>query len=118
MTSTCTRRATLLKPESLIRALASSSVIAFVAKSQMTGRIGDGARLRVWERGVGETRACGTGACAAAVAAARRGLTGRKVEVVLTGGPLTIEWLENGHVEMTGPVATSFHGELNGEFLS
>ncbi len=75
-------------------------------------------RLRVWERGVGETRACGTGACAAAVAAARRGLTGRKVEVVLTGGPLTIEWLENGHVEMTGPVATSFHGELNGEFLS
>ncbi len=74
-------------------------------------------RLRVWERGVGETRACGTGACAAAVAAARRGLTGRKVEVVLTGGPLTIEWLENGHVEMTGPVATSFHGELNGEFL-
>ncbi len=37
---------------------------------------------------------------------------------LLTGGPLTIEWLENGHVEMTGPVATSFHGELNGEFLS
>ncbi len=75
-------------------------------------------RLRVWERGVGETQACGTGACAAAVAAARRGLTGRKVEVVLTGGSLIIEWLENGHVEMTGPVATSFHGELNGEFLS
>ncbi|MEO3428093.1 diaminopimelate epimerase [Pelagibius sp. CAU 1746] len=78
----------------------------------------DKLRLRVWERGVGETRACGTGACAAAVAAARRGLTGRKVEVVLTGGPLTIEWLENGHVEMTGPVATSFHGVLNGEFLA
>ncbi|WP_193367035.1 diaminopimelate epimerase [Pelagibius marinus] len=73
-------------------------------------------RLRVWERGVGETRACGTGACAAAVAAARRGLTGRKVEVVLTGGPLSVHWLENGHVEMTGPVATSFHGVLNGEF--
>ena len=75
-------------------------------------------RLRVWERGVGETQACGTGACAAAVAAARRGLTGREVEVVLTGGSLIIQWLENGHVEMTGPVATAFHGELNGEFLS
>jgi len=75
-------------------------------------------RLRVFERGVGETRACGTGACAAAVAAARRGLTGRKVEVLLTGGPLTIDWLENGHVEMTGPVATAFRGELNGALLS
>jgi len=75
-------------------------------------------RLRVWERGVGETQACGTGACAAAVAAARRGLTGRKVEVVLTGGSLIIEWLDNGHVEMTGPVATAFHGELNGALLS
>ena len=51
-------------------------------------------------------------AAAPAVAAARRGLTGRKVEVVLDGGPLTIEWLENGHVEMTGPVATAFTGEL------
>ena len=78
----------------------------------------DKLRLRVWERGVGETRACGTGACAAAVAAARRGLTGRKVEVLLTGGPLTIEWLENDHVEMTGPVATAFHGELNGTLSS
>ena len=72
----------------------------------------DKLRLRVWERGVGETRACGSGACAAAVAAARRGLTGRKVEVVLTGGNLMLEWLENGHVEMTGPVATAFTGEL------
>ncbi|MGD1880251.1 MAG: diaminopimelate epimerase [Kiloniellaceae bacterium] len=72
----------------------------------------DKLRLRVWERGVGETRACGTGACAAAVAAARRGLTGRKVEVVLTGGSLIIDWLDNGHVEMTGPVATAFTGEL------
>ncbi|HMA14318.1 MAG TPA: diaminopimelate epimerase [Kiloniellaceae bacterium] len=71
-------------------------------------------RLRVWERGAGLTRACGTGACAAAVAAARRSLTGRKVEVVLDGGTLTVEWLANGHVEMTGPVATAFHGELNG----
>ncbi len=69
-------------------------------------------RLRVWERGVGLTRACGSGACAAAVAAARRGVTGRKVEVVLDGGPLELEWREDGHVLMTGPVATAFTGEL------
>lgn len=69
-------------------------------------------KLRVYERGVGETRACGSGACAAAVAAARRGLTGRKVEVVLTGGSLILNWRDDGHVEMTGPVATAFTGEL------
>jgi len=74
-------------------------------------------RLRVWERGVGLTRACGTGACAAAVAAHRRGLTGRKVEVTLDGGPLALEWREDGHVVMTGPVATAFHGVLNGNLL-
>ncbi|NIA68218.1 diaminopimelate epimerase [Pelagibius litoralis] len=72
----------------------------------------DRLRLRVWERGVGLTQACGSGACAAAVAAARRGLTGRKVEVVLDGGPLELEWREDGHVEMTGAVATAFTGEL------
>ena len=72
----------------------------------------DRLRLRVWERGVGITRACGTGACAAAVAAARRGLTGRRVEVTLDGGPLTIEWRDDNHVVMTGPVATAFTGEL------
>jgi diaminopimelate epimerase len=88
---------------------------ANIGAAQVIGK--DRLRLRVWERGVGETRACGTGACAAAVAAARRGLTGRKVEVVLTGGTLQLEWLENGHVEMTGPVATAFHGELNGMLL-
>ena len=70
-------------------------------------------RLRVWERGVGITRACGTGACAALVAAARRRLTGRKGEIVLDGGTLNIEWRENGHVVMTGPVATSFHGSFD-----
>jgi len=69
-------------------------------------------RLRVWERGVGITRACGTGACAAAVAAARRQITGRKVTVRLDGGPLEIEWREDGHVLMIGPVATAFTGEL------
>ena len=78
----------------------------------------DRLRLRVWERGVGITRACGTGACAALAAAARRGLTGRKGEVILDGGPLQIEWLENGHMLMTGPVAVSFTGELSPSLLS
>ncbi|MBV9783688.1 MAG: diaminopimelate epimerase [Acidisphaera sp.] len=67
-------------------------------------------RLRVWERGAGLTRACGSGACAALVNAHRRGLTGRKAEVVLDGGPLAIEWRADGHVLMTGPTATAFHG--------
>ena len=73
----------------------------------------DGAiRMRVWERGAGITLACGTGACATLVAAARRGLTGRKADVILDGGTLTIEWLENNHVMMTGPVALAFAGTL------
>jgi diaminopimelate epimerase len=70
-------------------------------------------RLRVWERGVGITRACGTGACAALVAASRRGLVGRRAEIVLDGGALTIEWRGDGHVIMTGPVATSFNGSFD-----
>jgi diaminopimelate epimerase len=74
-------------------------------------------RMRVWERGVGITRACGTGACATLVAAARRGLTGHKAEVVLDGGPLEIEWTADGHVHMTGPVATSFTGVLDDSLL-
>ena len=75
-------------------------------------------RLRVWERGVGLTRACGTGACATLVAACRRGLTGRKATVVLDGGPLEIEWREgDGHVLMTGPVATAFAGALDPSLL-
>ncbi len=62
-------------------------------------------RLRVWERGAGLTKACGTGACAAVVAAHRRGLCERAVDVVLDGGPLAIEWRErDDHVLMTGPV--------------
>jgi len=72
----------------------------------------DRIRMRVWERGVGVTRACGTGACATLVAAARRKLTGRRGEVVLDGGTLLIEWLADNHVRMTGPVAVSFSGEL------
>src|ERR1700744_6075988 len=75
-------------------------------------------RMRVWERGVGVTLACGTGACATAVAAIRRGLTGRKVELMLDGGSLTIEWREeDGHVLMTGPTAMPFRGRLDLEQL-
>ena len=70
-------------------------------------------RLRVWERGAGITQACGTGACAAVVAANRRGLAGRRVETLLDGGALMIEWRADGHVTMTGPVATAFTGVLN-----
>jgi diaminopimelate epimerase len=75
-------------------------------------------RMRVWERGVGVTLACGTGACATAVAAIRRGLTGRKVELLLDGGSLTVEWRqEDGHVLMTGPTAMPFRGRLDLEKL-
>lgn len=68
----------------------------------------DHIRLRVWERGAGITRACGSGACAALVAAARRGLTGRKATVSLPGGDLLIEWRADDHVIMTGPVELEF----------
>ena len=70
-------------------------------------------RMRVWERGAGITRACGTGACATLVAAVRRGLTDRRATVVLDGGELEIEWLKDGHVMMTGPVATAFVGTID-----
>jgi diaminopimelate epimerase len=69
-------------------------------------------RLRVWERGAGITLACGSGACATAVAAARRGLTERKVELIMDGGALSAEWRADDHVLLTGPVATSFTGVL------
>ena len=89
---------------------------ANIGVAQLTGP--DALRLRVWERGTGITRACGTGACAAAVAAARRELTGRSVTVTLDGGSLHIEWREDGHVLMTGPVATAFVGELDLDALA
>lgn len=70
-------------------------------------------RMRVWERGVGITPACGSGACAAAVAAIRRRLVaGRRVEVQLDGGDLTIEWRDDNHVIMTGPWAEVYRGEI------
>ncbi|HEX3367710.1 diaminopimelate epimerase [Phenylobacterium sp.] len=69
-------------------------------------------RLRVWERGAGLTQACGTGACAALVAAARRDLTDRTAVLVLDGGELLIEWRDDDHVIMTGPAAVDFAGEL------
>jgi len=74
-------------------------------------------RMRVWERGAGITRACGSGACAALVAAARRGLTERKADVALDGGTLAIEWLPDNAVLMTGPVATSFSGTIHPDML-
>jgi diaminopimelate epimerase len=67
-------------------------------------------RMRVWERGAGETMACGTGASAAAVATSLKGKTGRKVTVHLLGGDLSIEWAGDNHVSMTGPAARVFEG--------
>ena len=71
-------------------------------------------RMRVWERGSGETLACGTGACAAAVACILNGLTENTVTVKLTGGELKIEWdREENLVYMTGPAAVVFDGEMD-----
>ena len=70
-------------------------------------------KMRVWERGAGETLACGTGACATAVACSINGLTDRNVFIELLGGTLEIEWNPNdNHVYMTGPAVTVFEGEL------
>ena len=69
-------------------------------------------RMRVWERGAGETLACGTGACGAAVAAHINGFTGRRVKVILLGGALDIEWAQSGRVYMTGPAEEVFQGAV------
>ena len=71
-------------------------------------------RMRVWERGVGITMACGTGACATMAAAVRRGIVGTKADIVLDGGTLSIEW-EGGNAPlyMTGPWALSYRGEID-----
>ena len=84
-----------------------------VAELMGEGRL----RLRVWERGAGLTLACGSGACAAVVAASRRGLVKRKADVVVDGGMLSIEWLRDDHVLMTGGVALAFKGELDRSLL-
>ena len=68
--------------------------------------------MRVWERGAGETLACGTGACASLVAAVRTGRADRAATVHLPGGDLLIEWAEDGHIYMTGPATTVFEGEF------
>lgn len=78
----------------------------------------DRIRLRVWERGTGITPACGSGACATAVAAVRRGLTERRVTVEVDGGELTIEWTPENRVLMTGPIALSFRGEMDPGLLA
>lgn len=75
-------------------------------------------KMRVWERGAGETLACGTGACATAVACNLNGLTERKVNIELLGGILNIEWnKEDNHVYMTGPAVTVFDGKLYEEAI-
>jgi len=85
-----------------------------VAMVRDRGRI----RLRVWERGAGITRACGSGACAALVAAHRRGLTGRQASVALDGGDLDILWRDDGHVVMTGPATLAFEGSVDTALLA
>ena len=70
-------------------------------------------RLRVWERGAGLTRACGTGACATAVAAMRRGLADRAVTVTLPGGDLQIAWEADDRITMTGPASEAFRGNFD-----
>lgn len=84
---------------------------ANISLAEVTSR--ESITLRVWERGAGLTRACGSAACAAAVSAARKRLTGREVTVSLPGGPLKIEWRESDdHVLMTGTWELEYEGEL------
>jgi len=89
---------------------------ANISLAQVTSR--DGLKLRTWERGAGLTRACGTAACAAAVAAARKKLTGRQVTVELPGGRLLIDWTADDHILMSGPTELEFEGTLSPETLS
>lgn len=78
--------------------------------AQLTGT--DELRTRVWERGSGITMACGTGACATAVAAAHVGLTSRESDVVMDGGRLHVRWVEDDHVMLSGPAEFVFDGEI------
>jgi diaminopimelate epimerase len=88
---------------------------ANIGVAQMLSR--ERIRLRVWERGAGLTPACGTGACAALVAAHRRGLAGRSAAIVADGGTLFVRWREDGHVLLSGAVAVSFTGTLDPSLL-
>jgi diaminopimelate epimerase len=89
---------------------------ANISLAQVTSR--NSLRLRTWERGAGLTKACGTAACAAAVAAARKGLTGRQVTVELPGGVLFIDWTKDDHILMRGPAELEFEGTLAPDTLS
>ena len=90
---------------------------ANISLAQVTAQ--DSIVLRVWERGVGLTRACGSAACAAVVAAARKGFTGRAARVTLPGGDLHIEWRErDDHVLMTGPVELEWEGRFAPELFT
>lgn len=99
------RTGPLLERHTMFPEKANISLAAVTSRSSLT--------LKVWERGAGLTQACGSGACAAAVAANRRGLTDRKVRVTLPGGDLVINWRDDNHVIMTGPVALEFRTRLD-----
>jgi diaminopimelate epimerase len=89
---------------------------ANISLAHVTAR--DAITLRTWERGAGLTRACGTAACAGAVAAMRKGLADRAVTMTLPGGPLRVEWRDDDHVLMTGPVETEFTGLVEPDTLA
>jgi diaminopimelate epimerase len=84
---------------------------ANITIAQPTGQ--DRLTIRTWERGAGLTKACGSAACATAVAAARTGRTGRLVSIVAPGGPLTVEWRADDHVVLTGPAEWEFSGSFD-----
>ena len=92
-------------------AFANRTNVEFVVVAD--GRI----RLRVWERGSGETMACGTGACAALVASSLTGRCGREAEVEFPGGVLRVGWREDDHVFLTGPAVHVFDGELTEDWM-
>jgi diaminopimelate epimerase len=99
------RTGPLLEAHALFPEKANISLASVTSRSSLT--------LKVWERGAGLTQACGSGACAAAVSANRRGLTDRIVRVTLPGGDLMIDWRDDNHVIMTGPVEREFETTLD-----